>query len=131
MKKTGKDYCKCGHHTRDHSYDPNENDAKLKCDICDCQEFKQSSGMKTIYKILIGVLILVIIAVTLYLVFKEPVKKNYDFPKDYTKIDCLDTFIGNRSGICFISFDNKSVVLKQGDYYEAYTQKGGNDNGTQ
>ena len=30
--------CKCGHHTRDHSYDVNFKD-NLRCDICDCKDF--------------------------------------------------------------------------------------------
>ena len=36
-KEDSEDICICGHHTKDHSYDPNKLDADLECDICDCK----------------------------------------------------------------------------------------------
>jgi hypothetical protein len=81
--------------------------------------------MKKIYRLLIFALFLVVVATAFYFIFvKQPQKTNYDFPKDYTQIDCLETFVGNVSGVCFISYDNNSIVLKQGDYYTAYSKKG-------
>lgn len=32
--------CKCGHHTKDHSYDPDTSDSNLECDKCDCKNFE-------------------------------------------------------------------------------------------
>ena len=32
--------CKCGHHTKDHSYKPEPiKDTNLYCDLCDCENF--------------------------------------------------------------------------------------------
>jgi len=39
-KEDSEDICICGHHTKDHSYDPNKLDADLECDICDCKGFR-------------------------------------------------------------------------------------------
>ena len=39
-KEDSEDTCICGHHTKDHSYDPNKLDADLECDICDCKGFR-------------------------------------------------------------------------------------------
>jgi hypothetical protein len=39
-KEDSEDICICGHHTKDHSYDPNKLDADLECDICNCMGFK-------------------------------------------------------------------------------------------
>lgn len=38
-KQIDKEICVCGHHTRDHSYNTDFS-TNLRCDICDCQEFK-------------------------------------------------------------------------------------------
>lgn len=73
-------------------------------------------------KIIVFIVVLLLMLGSLYFMFKEPKKDSYDFPKDYTEVVCNETFVGNVSGVCFISFDNESVVLKQGDYYEAYTK---------
>ncbi len=35
-----KEICKCGHHTKDHSYNPESLDSNLECDKCDCKYFK-------------------------------------------------------------------------------------------
>jgi len=37
---TTKEICKCGHHTKDHSYVPEAMDGKLACDKCDCENFE-------------------------------------------------------------------------------------------
>ncbi len=39
--------CKCGHHTKDHSYNPDWS-TNLSCDICDCKEFntKRENGKR-------------------------------------------------------------------------------------
>ena len=34
--------CVCGHHSKDHSYNPEKSDMNLECDICKCKKFKQS-----------------------------------------------------------------------------------------
>ena len=39
-KEDSENICICGHHTIDHSYDPNKLDADLECDICDCKRFR-------------------------------------------------------------------------------------------
>lgn len=31
--------CKCGHHSKDHSYDPVLADGKLYCYICECKNY--------------------------------------------------------------------------------------------
>lgn len=31
--------CKCGHHTKDHSYNTQSEDNNLYCDVCDCKDF--------------------------------------------------------------------------------------------
>lgn len=33
------DICKCGHHTNDHSYVPDDLTTNLDCDKCDCNNF--------------------------------------------------------------------------------------------
>ena len=32
--------CKCGHHSKDHSYDPMRYDDNLYCDVCECENYK-------------------------------------------------------------------------------------------
>ena len=39
-KEPSDDVCECGHHTRDHSYNPHDLSTNLECDICDCKQFK-------------------------------------------------------------------------------------------
>lgn len=39
LLKENKEICKCGHHTRDHSYLPDWS-GNLHCDICDCKDFE-------------------------------------------------------------------------------------------
>lgn len=36
-----KEFCECGHHTNDHSYDPDNLETNLECDKCDCMNFAQ------------------------------------------------------------------------------------------
>ena len=36
-----KEICKCGHHTKDHSYNPEDlENNNLECDHCDCKNFE-------------------------------------------------------------------------------------------
>lgn len=36
--------CKCGHHTNDHSYNPESLDTYLECDKCGCKDFSQKKS---------------------------------------------------------------------------------------
>jgi len=45
LPKPREDVCICGHHTKDHSYNPNIDDANLECDICSCREFKSKKDI--------------------------------------------------------------------------------------
>ncbi len=40
-KEPNEEICECGHHTKDHSYNPNVNDDNLHCDKCPCDNFKK------------------------------------------------------------------------------------------
>ena len=46
IKNIGKERCKCGHHTKDHSYNPEAIDKKLDCDICSCEDFEAKEEIK-------------------------------------------------------------------------------------
>jgi hypothetical protein len=37
--KNKKEICECGHHTKDHSYNPKTLDSNLECDFCNCEKF--------------------------------------------------------------------------------------------
>lgn len=39
-KELNEDICKCGHHSKDHSYNPNDTDCNLECDKCNCKNFE-------------------------------------------------------------------------------------------
>ena len=45
------DICICGHHTKNHSYNPENLDINLKCDLCECEDFKSQRKDKTADKI--------------------------------------------------------------------------------
>jgi hypothetical protein len=41
--KRNEGICKCGHHSKDHSYEFSENNSSgLECDKCDCKNYKFS-----------------------------------------------------------------------------------------
>jgi len=43
MTNDKNEICKCGHHTKDHSYIPEKDDANLYCELCDCENFTPQS----------------------------------------------------------------------------------------
>ena len=40
MNKKENQICKCSHHSKDHSYNPDTLDNNLECDKCDCKNFE-------------------------------------------------------------------------------------------
>lgn len=83
------------------------------------------SGIK--YSLIIGVLILIIIAILFIIIrnyYNENKQKYYNFPEDFTLIECINTNVtGDINATCFISMDNNSIVVKQGNNYSTYTKK--------
>ena len=39
-KKQNEGICECGHHSKDHSYNPDTDNDNLECNKCDCKNYK-------------------------------------------------------------------------------------------
>lgn len=83
-------------------------------------------------KIIFGtfILALLIIGYLIYLGIPEKEldkeveeKEEYQFPDDYHKINCNESFIGDLDGECFTTPSLDSFVYKKGDKYTVYTLK--------